>query len=72
VPIEPVLRRGRFHKTILKEARELGASAVVIGGWRRSVTRKDATSVERQLILDQADCPVIVVKDEETRSSAHG
>ena len=70
VPIECVLTRGRFHQTILKEAREREVSAVVIGGWRRSIMRKDATSVERQLIRDQADCPVIVVKDDDKSRSA--
>jgi nucleotide-binding universal stress UspA family protein len=72
VALEPVLGHGRFHQTILKEARTRAVSAIVIGGWRRSIMRKDATSVERQLILDQADCPVIVVKDDEPRSAERG
>ena len=62
VTVETVLRTGRFHRVILKEAAERGVDAIVLGGWHRTVTRKDSTSVERQLILDQADCPVIVVK----------
>lgn len=65
--VETVQRKGRFHQTILKEARTMRADAIVVGGWRRTVTRKDATSVERQLILDQAECPVIVVKGEDTQ-----
>lgn len=65
IEVNTLLHRGRFHQVILREARALQVDAIVVGGWRRSVTRKDATSVERQLILDQADCPVIVVKDEE-------
>ena len=64
VEVETAMRRGRFHQTILQEARTLQADAIVLGGWHRTVTRKDSTSVERQLILDQADCPVIVVKRE--------
>lgn len=60
--IETSLIKGSIHKTILDMARNLQVDAVVVGGWRRSITRKDATSVERQLILDDADCPVIVVK----------
>lgn len=58
------LRRGSFHQTILRVAREEEVDAIVLGGWRRTITRKDATSVERQLILSEADCPVIIVKDE--------
>jgi nucleotide-binding universal stress UspA family protein len=65
--VEPNLKcmRGSIHQIILEQAREEAADAVIIGGWRRTVTRKDATSVERQLILDEAPCPVIVVKKNE-------
>jgi nucleotide-binding universal stress UspA family protein len=72
VSVSTVLRKGRFHTAILQEARDLGVDAIILGGWRRSVTRKDATSVERQLILDLADCPVIVVKCEADRSKGEG
>jgi nucleotide-binding universal stress UspA family protein len=40
----------------------MDADVIVLGGWHRTVTRKDVASVQRQLILDEADCPVIVVK----------
>jgi len=60
--IETQLLKGSIHQTILEISRTLQVDAIVVGGWRRSVTRKDAASVERQLILDSADCPVIVVK----------
>jgi nucleotide-binding universal stress UspA family protein len=67
VPVTTVLRKGRFHTAILQEARDLKVNAIILGGWRRSATRKDASTVERQLILDLADCPVIVVKCEADR-----
>jgi nucleotide-binding universal stress UspA family protein len=65
--VEPKLKcmRGSIHQIILDQAREEAADVVIVGGWRRTVTRKDATSVERQLILDEAPCPVIVVKKNE-------
>ena len=72
VSVDTVLLRGRFNTMILQEARNRQVDAIVVGGWRRSVTRKDATSVERQLILDQADCPVLVVKDDEKRRDERG
>ena len=56
------LRVGCVHQVALLAARKLSADTIVIGGWHNTSTRKDTTSVERQLILDQADCPVIVVK----------
>lgn len=62
VEVETILRKGSFHKNILELSRTLGVDAIVLGGWKRTVTRKDSASVERQLILDEADCPVLVVK----------
>ena len=67
VLVDTELRRGSFHQTILQVARTLLVDAIVVGGWKRSITRKDAASVERQLILDEADCPVIVVREEAGR-----
>jgi len=63
VTIETIQRKGAFHQAIVREAREQGYDTIVLGGWRRTVMAKDATSVERQLVLDEADCPVIIVKE---------
>mgnify|MGYP006279873247 CR=1 FL=1 len=60
--IETLIDNGTFHQVVLQTARQLASDVIVLGGWRRSITRKDTASVERQTILDQADCPVIVVK----------
>lgn len=60
--VETFLMKGCVHQVVLLAARKLSADTIVIGGWHNTSTRKDTTSVERQLILDQADCPVIVVK----------
>ncbi len=63
VKISTHMSKGIFHKSILHLAREHQADAIVVGGWQRTVTRKDYPSVERQAILDEAECPVIVVKE---------
>ena len=44
-------------------AQTTAAAAIVLGGWYRESRQKDLTSVERQLILDLAECPVFVIKD---------
>lgn len=59
------ISRGRFHQVILHLAREHKCDAIIIGGWKNEIQRKDSSSVERQLILDLAECPVIVVKHKE-------
>ena len=58
-----IQRKGSFHQTILAEAKEKQVNVLILGGWHHSVTRKDASSIERQLILDQANFPIIVIKE---------
>lgn len=62
--VDTVMDSGSFHQVVLQNARQQDMDVIVLGGWHRTVTRKDTASVERQLILDQAACPVIVVKAE--------
>jgi len=65
VEVHTQLHRGCFHKVILEVSRQLRADAIVMGGWGlRAVASRDAASSERQIILSEADCPVVVVKAE--------
>lgn len=56
------LLKGRVTQIVLQAVRELGVEMLVIGGWHNGSTRKDTSSVEYQLLLDQAECPVVVIK----------
>ena len=62
IEIESLQLKGAFHQVILQQAREMAADVIVLGGWYQTVTRKDVGSKQRQLILDEAACPVLVVK----------
>lgn len=62
IPMDTYLLRGRVHHAVLRAARELAIDTIVLAGWKNIYTRKDTTSMERHLILDHADCPVIIVK----------
>ena len=62
VPVETKIIRGAFHQAILQQARHMDAEAVIIGGWKRASHDKDTFSTERELVMDLANCPVIVVK----------
>jgi len=63
--IETHICQGRFHQVILKLARELEVDLIITGGWKHEIKKKDSSSIERQLILNLAECPVIVVKKNE-------
>lgn len=67
VEVETILCKGRFHQSILQLAAEHKVDTIVINGWKYSSAQKDMSSVERQLVLDQAECPVIVVKRRQER-----
>ena len=62
VALEPVLRTGACHSEILAEQKARGADLIVIGECRGTLTKMDLAARERQLILDQAPCPVLVVR----------
>jgi nucleotide-binding universal stress UspA family protein len=62
ITIKTHLSSGRFHQVILQLAAEYKADVIIVGGWKHGIKQKDTTSVERQLIMDLAECPVIVVK----------
>ena len=62
VSIETVQLKGSIHNAIVTEQKNRGADLVIIGGFKSSVTQKDLVARERQLILDQAKCPVLVIK----------
>jgi nucleotide-binding universal stress UspA family protein len=60
--VDTFLLKGRAAQSVLKAVRELDVDLLVVGGWHDGSTRKDTSSVEYQLLLDQADCPVMVIK----------
>ena len=62
IDIDTFLLKGRMTPIVMQAVRELNADLLVISGWHNASTRKDTSSVEYQLLLDEAECPVIVVK----------
>jgi len=56
------LLRGACHSVILREQRETGADLLVMGAFRASVARRDLMAHEKQLILDEIPCPVLLVR----------
>lgn len=62
VTMTATLSKGVCHSAVLAEQKAHQADVIIIGGFRSTVTRMDLVARERQLILDEAPCPVLVVK----------
>jgi nucleotide-binding universal stress UspA family protein len=62
VKTQTVLLKGAVHSAVLAEQKSCGADLIVIGAFRWSLCHRDVTARERQLILDEAPCPVLVVR----------
>lgn len=56
------LLRGACHSAILKEQRERDADLLVMGAFRASTASRDLMAREKQLILDDIPCPVLLVR----------
>jgi len=57
-----VLVRGACHTAILREQKESGADLLVMGAFRASTARRDLMAREKQLIIDEIPCPVLLVR----------
>jgi nucleotide-binding universal stress UspA family protein len=62
VALETVLQKGIAHSVTLAEQKARHADLIVMGGFRSTITKHDLIARERQLILDEAPCTVMVVK----------
>ena len=62
VQLETYMLKGRFSQAVMRACRELKCDLLVICGWHDASTHKDNSSVERQLVVDHSECPVLVIK----------
>ncbi|MFO8007895.1 MAG: universal stress protein [Candidatus Brocadiia bacterium] len=57
-----VLLRGACHSVILREQKERGADLLVMGSFRATTSKRDVMAHEKQLIIDEIPCPVLLVR----------
>jgi len=62
VRAETALLKGSVHSAVLAEQKGCGADLIVIGAFRWTLAHRDLVARERQLLLDEAPCPVLVVR----------
>lgn len=60
--VETVILHGRTHQAVLNYVREHNIDAIVVGGRRGLYRDKDIFTVERELLLELATIPLIVIK----------
>ena len=57
-----VLLRGACHTAILREQEQRSADLLVMGAFRASTARRDLMAREKQLIIDEIACPVLLAR----------
>ena len=62
VKAETVLLKGSVHTAVLATRKERGSDVIVLGAVHSHMARRDLVIRERQLIVDEAPCPVICVR----------
>jgi nucleotide-binding universal stress UspA family protein len=62
VKCDMALLKGATHSAVLAEQKESGADLIVLGAFRWTLAHRDQIARERQLLLDEAPCPVLVVR----------
>jgi nucleotide-binding universal stress UspA family protein len=56
------LLKGACHTVILREQKERRADLLVMAAFRASLARRDVMAREKQLIIDEIPCPVLLVR----------
>jgi nucleotide-binding universal stress UspA family protein len=62
VRVETILLKGNIHTTVLAEARHRNADLIVLSGFTSTMTRRDVLAKEKQYVIDEAPCSVLLVK----------
>ena len=62
VSVRSVHMKGALHSVVLAQQQAAGADLIVMSAFRASQVSRDLLAREKQLILDDARCPVIIVK----------
>lgn len=62
IKCETILARGDIGQVLLAELRKRSSDLLVMGGFTASMARLDLLAKAKQTVLDDATCPVMVIK----------
>ncbi|MFW6159442.1 MAG: universal stress protein [Planctomycetota bacterium] len=58
---QTLLRKGSAHWTVIDEVKRLEPDLLVMGSFTTSTIQRDLNARERRLIVDEVQCPIILV-----------
>ena len=61
VQLQTQLLKGSWEHAMLSEAKRVGADLIVLGGFKYSMIKRDLACKQKQGIIDDAPCPVMIV-----------
>ena len=61
VNLTPLLRKGSAHVIISDEIRDAQPDLLVMGSFTTSMIKRDLSARNRRLIVDDAQCPIVLV-----------
>jgi len=59
---QTVMLRGSCHAVLVREQKERKADLLVMGAYRATMAKRDLMASEKQLIVDEIACPVLLVR----------
>jgi len=62
VSLESHLLKGSWTAVILAEAKRMKSDLIVLGGFKYSLVKRDLVCKQKQAIIDDAPCPVLIVR----------
>lgn len=65
VEFESFILKGIVHEEVVKKAKELGASLLVMGYMKEVMSRREVYTEEGERIFREVSCPVVIVKNQE-------
>ncbi|MFO7897465.1 MAG: universal stress protein [Planctomycetota bacterium] len=61
VQSQTLLRKGSAHWTVIDEVKRIEPDLLVMGSFTTSTIKRDLNARERRLIVDEVQCPIILV-----------
>jgi len=62
VKLDTIMLKGSIHATILEKQKAMGCDLLVMAGFVSSLARRDVIAREKQLVVDESMCPVLLVR----------